>query len=157
MPKDNYKQPLKALQAELEELLAKRNEIDRRIVKVRQAIISLAQLSGGNQTGSELKDLSQQEIEGAFLEPKLRLVDALRWILKAAGKPLTALGIRHELEKLGYDISKPSLLSSIHITLDRIAKAGEAREVKEKGKKAYLWANPQGVRIRRIRSRKSEE
>ena len=153
MPKDDYKQPLKALQVELEDLLAKRAEIDRRIVKVRQAIVSLAHLSGEDHASSELRNLSQEEIESTFLEPKLRLVDALRWILKAAGKPLTPLEVRNELEKLGYDISKTSLLSSIHITLGRIAEAGEAKEVKEKGKKAYLWRNPEGVRIRRIRPR----
>ena len=148
MPKDAYRQPLEALQSELEDLLAERADIDRRIVKVRQAIVSLAHLSGDDRITNRLSRLSQEEVERAFLEPKLRLVDALRWILKVAEKPLTPIDVKAELDKLGYDIDKPNLLSSIHITLNRLVKSGEAKEVKEEEKKAFIWSKIEEIRER---------
>ena len=73
------------------------------------------------------------------------LTDAIRSVLKAADKPLTAPEIRTRLEQIGYDVSAyQNFLATLYLTLQRLEKQKEVFEVKHEGKKVYFWQFTRG-------------
>lgn len=73
------------------------------------------------------------------------LTDALRSVLKAADKHLTAPEIRTRLEQIGYDVSVyQNFLATLYLTLQRLQKQKEVQEIKHEGKKVYFWQFTKG-------------
>jgi hypothetical protein len=123
MADDSYRKALRDAIAEYEELSRKKAEIDERIARLAQTIGNLARLCN--------------------LVPTVApgLTDACRMVLKAAGQPLTAGEVRVQLEALGWDASRyANPLSSIHVVLRRLCRAGEAGFLPRRmDKPAYVW------------------
>jgi len=68
------------------------------------------------------------------------LTDAIRTVLKAAERHLTAPEIRKRLEQIGYDVSDyQNFLATLYLTLQRLEKQGEVHSAKFEGKNVYAW------------------
>jgi hypothetical protein len=126
MSEEDYRQTLRELLREYEQMSKRKAEIDARIAQLLQAIGSLSRLCN--------------------LVPTVRLglTDACRMVLKAAGHPLTAVEVRMQLEAMGFDISHyANPLASIHIVLRRLCRSGEANFApRPHARPAYGWQRP---------------
>jgi hypothetical protein len=72
------------------------------------------------------------------------MTDGVRFILRRAQRPMSAIDVRDELANWGFDISRyANDLSAIHTVLKRLNKAGEIRFVaRGAGSHAYEWMRP---------------
>jgi hypothetical protein len=72
------------------------------------------------------------------------MTDGVRFILRRAQEPMTAIDVREALTNWGFDMSKyANDLSAIHTVLKRLNKAGEIRFVpRAPGSHAYEWNRP---------------
>jgi hypothetical protein len=72
------------------------------------------------------------------------MTDGVRFILRRAQRPMSAVDVRDELANWGFDMSKyANDLSAIHTVLKRLNKAGEVRFVaRGAGSHAYEWHRP---------------
>jgi hypothetical protein len=121
--KDDYVKAFEAATREMETLLQQRADLDHRILHLRQTLVSLSHLCGFTPTVS------------------WGMTDGVRFILRRAQHPLTAVDVRDELANWGFDMSKyANDLSAIHTVLKRLNKAGEIRFVpRSAGSQAYEW------------------
>jgi hypothetical protein len=130
MSEQTYLKAYKAAQKEYEELQAKRAEIDSRLARVRQIVLSLARLVGDEQvTDSDLVDSG--------------LTEAVGKVLRVTGASLTPAQIRDELARMGFDIKRfKSIIPSITKVLERLSKKGHVDIGKQRGskKKFYMWS-----------------
>jgi len=119
--------------AELETALGEENVAERqlafcqaKVARLSQKIIQLAIASDDHKLISAVKETG--------------LTDAIRSVLKAADKPLSAPGIRTRLEQIGYEVSAyQNFLATLYLTLQRLEKQKEVYEIKHEGKKVYIW------------------
>ena len=123
MSKEEYLKAFEAATRELEALTAERAELDQRILHLRQTLVSLSHLCGLTPTVS------------------WGMTDGIRFILRRAKRPMTAVDVREELANWGFDMSKyANDLSVIHTTLKRLNQSGEIRFVaRAVGSHAYEW------------------
>jgi hypothetical protein len=123
---DDYRRALQKATREYETLLAERARLDERLAKLAQTIASLMRLCNLTPTVS------------------LGLTDACRMVLRAAGHPLTAVEVRHQLEAMGFDVARyANDLASIHTVLKRLSQAGQADFVpRAHDRPAYRWRRP---------------
>ena len=123
MGADEYRSAFEAATRELEALTAQRAELDQRILHLRQTQVTLSRLCG--------------------LAPTFPwgLTDGVRFILRQANRPMTAVDVRDELANWGLDMSKyVNDLSVVHTTLKRLKQAGEVCEApRGAGSHAYEW------------------
>src|ERR1041384_1345285 len=135
MGDDSYKKALADVLAELASLSEQRNDIDRRIAKLRQSATSLQSLIE-DEEGNTSFDFTAELAE-------IGLTDACREVLKARGSWMAATAIRDGLASVGYDITgQKNPLSSIHNVLKRLEDADEievGKLVDEGGTKVYKW------------------
>ena len=126
MTADQYRQALDAAVHEYESLGRQRKDIDQRMAQLAQTIGTLNRLCGFVPT--------------VFWS----LTDSCRFVLRAAGSPMTPVEVRDRLEAIGLDLSKySSSLAAIHTVLKRLKEAEEIRFVElESGKFAYEWQQP---------------
>ena len=126
MSKDEYLKAFEAATREMETLSAEKAEIDQRILHLRQTMVSLSHLCGLTPTVS------------------WGMTDGIRFILRRAKRPMTAVDVREELANWGFDMSRYSNdLSVIHTTLKRLNQSGEIRFVARPiGSHAYEWQRP---------------
>src|SRR4051812_8858188 len=89
-----YKDALKAAQQELDELQTKRAEIEARIARLRETVVSLAYLVNAEGQTENL------DVAGAGL------TDAVAKVLRLSGMAMTPAQIRDELARMGFDIKK---------------------------------------------------
>jgi hypothetical protein len=131
MKKSDYKQNLDEAKQDLDKLVKRREALDRRIAKLRQDIVSLAQLSGDSGVALASKLIADTKKEFGL---KSAVLEALR----ASDKPLTPAEVVAGIQRLGlsYD-SKANLLASVHTTLRRMAQNGEVEETQKDNKKAF--------------------
>ncbi len=112
MTHEDYHKAFEAATREMETLLQQRADLEQRILHLRQTLVTLSRLCGYTPTVS------------------WGMSDGIRFLLKRAGRPMTAVDIRDELSSWGFDLSKyANDLSVIHTTLKRLHKAGELRLV----------------------------
>ncbi len=130
MAQEDYKKTLEAAQAELEILLVKQEEIEQRIARIKQAIISLAPLAeepNGSFWGDAIAAIRANGISDACLQ-----------ILQSTNKPLTPVEIKDHLRNTGVDLSgQKNVMASIHSALKRL-RANEEIETKNNGI-SYRW------------------
>lgn len=68
------------------------------------------------------------------------LTEAIRTVLKAAERHLTAPEIRNRLEEIGYNTSEyQNFLATLYLTLQRLEKQDEVHSAKFEGKNVYAW------------------
>jgi hypothetical protein len=117
-----YAEALADARAELEALLATRDELEVRIARVRQSIAALAALCN----------------EPA--QPELGLTDAVRSVLRGSVEALAPTDVKERVEALGVKLSSHSnALASVHTVLRRLAQSGEARSTQGYGAKTVFW------------------
>jgi cob(I)alamin adenosyltransferase len=126
MSNDEYVKAFEAATREMETLMQQRSDLEQRILHLRQTLVSLSHLCGFTPTVS------------------WGMTDGVRFILRRAQRPLTAIDVRDELANWGFDMSKyANDLSAIHTVLKRLNKAGEIRFVaRATGRHAYEWNRP---------------
>ena len=126
MSNDEYVKAFEAATREMETLMQQRSDLEQRILHLRQTLVSLSHLCGFTPTVS------------------WGMTDGVRFILRRAQRPLTAIDVRDELANWGFDMSKyANDLSAIHTVLKRLNKAGEIRFVaRAPGSHAYEWNRP---------------
>jgi hypothetical protein len=124
--KEEYVKAFEAATREMESLLQQRADLDHRILHLRQTLVSLSHLCGFTPTVS------------------WGMTDGVRFILRRARRPMTAVDVREELTNWGFDMSKyANDLSAIHTVLKRLNKAGEIRFItRGAGSHAYEWQRP---------------
>jgi hypothetical protein len=124
--KDEYVKAFEAATREIETLIQQRADLDQRILHLRQTLVSLSHLCGFTPTVS------------------WGMTDGVRFILRRAQGPLSAVDVRDELANWGFDMSKyANDLSAIHTVLKRLNKAGEIRFVpRSAASHAYEWNRP---------------
>jgi hypothetical protein len=124
--KDDYIKAFEAATREMETLMQQRADLDQRILHLRQTLVSLSHLCGFTPTVS------------------WGMTDGVRFILRRAPRPMSAVDVRDELANWGFDMSKyANDLSAIHTVLKRLNKAGEVRFVpRSAGSHAYEWQRP---------------
>jgi len=122
------KQDLADSVGELGELQQKAEEIDKRIMDLRQTVSVLSKLCG------------EQEVD---LEDALGLTDAIRVAMTdvPGNQAVTAQDVRLRLESRGFNTRRyGNLLASIHTVLKRLQTKGEiSLATIADGKPAYRW------------------
>jgi hypothetical protein len=150
MDLSGYKKAYKQACTDLEKLVEQREEIDRKISQVKQAIIGLA-------------PLADESSAGYLLVPEftdIGITDAIREILRRAGRPMNPIEVRDRLIQM-----KPStkeqlnLMASIHTVLKRLVPKEASSSVSKNGDTMYQWkvaAKYSGV-VELLRNMKARE
>jgi hypothetical protein len=130
MTADDYKKSLEGLKAELEELLNRQEDIEKRIAQVKQAIMSLAPLAeeqGESISAAWYQILGTRNVSDACLQ-----------ILQAATVPLSPVEIKAQILNMGLDLSQyKNVMATIHSALKRLLQ-NEEITTKDNGL-TYSW------------------
>jgi hypothetical protein len=133
-----YKKMVENIQAEIESLEIQQEDVERRLARLKQALLGLAPLAEDSPPG--LTGLMGESITAAV--EAMSITDAARQILQAATTPLAPTEIKQQLLNMGKDLSKQkNVMASIHSMLKRLLESGEI-ETTNNGL-AYQW---KGVR-----------
>jgi hypothetical protein len=136
----DYVKAYEAAKQELDDLLNKQREIEKRMVVVRKSLETLAALCE-NEGGLRIEESAM----ASYLLENTTLADEIRAILKAAWPGyLRPNVVKANLVSLGHDLSRyQNPQATIHMVLKRMAESGEVQEgtIPEDGKKAYRWTD----------------
>ncbi|HEU0048092.1 MAG TPA: hypothetical protein VFQ43_10865 [Nitrososphaera sp.] len=139
-PSSDYRKAYDSAKQELADLLAKQQEVAKRIVVVRQSLQTLATLCESE--GVEIN----RSIEADYLLRHSTLADEIRTILNSVHPGyLRPHQIKTALERLGLDLTQyQNPQATIHMVLKRMTESGEVQEaiVPKEGKKTYRLAKP---------------
>lgn len=133
---------LTRVMSEREELDSKRDVLDSRIFKLREAVLGLAGLC----------DLAEVEVYQQWSElfpdrnaPDVGFTDAIRAVFKANPEYFhSPVWIRNSLEASGFEVAKyKNVLASIHSILKRMKAKNEIIEGNREGRPVYRM-NPKG-------------
>ncbi|MGH9760710.1 MAG: hypothetical protein ACREDR_08540 [Blastocatellia bacterium] len=131
---------LAALLAKRDELEAQREDLDRRVDKVRCGAIALAGLADEENLAETHPELFPDSIR-----PDMGFTDAVREVLKSALSYMSAIEVRNQLRQRGFDLDRmKSPLPSIHKILSRLVESGEAEPDDREGKTVYRWKRASG-------------
>jgi hypothetical protein len=135
-------QELADLMSEREELDSKRDGLDARIYKLREAIVGLGGLC--NQS-AEVIAATRPELFPDSSTPDVGFTDAIRAVFKANREHYhSPVWIRDALEADGFDVDKyKNVLASIHSILKRLKAKNEILEGNREGRTVYRF-NPKG-------------
>jgi hypothetical protein len=143
-PPNDYVKAYDSAKRELDDLLAKQREIERRIIVLRQSLQTLATLAE-----SEGVQIEPSTVAAYFLENST-LADEIRSLLKSAWPGyLRPNWIKNNLATLGHDLSKyQNPQASIHMVLKRMVESGEVTEATipdgpDAGKQTYRIVGPE--------------
>jgi hypothetical protein len=133
-----YKEMAVRIRAELESLEIQQEDIERRIARLKQALIGLIPLSE-----PPANSLIAAELV-SYME-STTLTDAARQILQAAKAPLSPIEIKQQLINMGKDLSdQKNVMASVHSLLKRLVESGEI-ETKDNGLTyRWKWRRPHG-------------
>lgn len=146
MTPTDYRKILEDSKRELEELLIKQDHMERRIARLRQAILALTPLAPEESLAAD--GTNRIAAEGALEAMGIGsgMTDACRQILKAASGPLTPVEVRRQAIAMGVDLSRhKNVMANIHSTLKRLARKDEI-ETKDKGL-TYQWKPRRSPRL----------
>ena len=134
MDTPEYREMAEKIQADIESLEIQQEVIERRLARLRQALVGLAPLGQelpNDGLGAQLTAI-YADIEG------MSITDATRQILQAATEPLTPVEIKKQLINMGKDLSgQKNVMASVHSLLKRLLKSKEI-ETKDNGL-SYQW------------------
>jgi len=125
METENYRKALDEARRELTNTVRQQEELEQRIVDLRQTVTTLSRLCG-----------EEPEIEG-----QLGITDAVRMAVKSAPHPLTLTEVKEAVEEIGFPLWKQAApLASVATILSRLVRGGEVdREEKAGGKPTFAW------------------
>ena len=139
-PSTDYQKAYESAKQELADLLAKQQEVERRMVLVRQSLQTLASLCESEGVQFD------PSAEASYLLERSSLADEIRTILNAASPgSLRPNQVKCALERLGHDLTEyQNPQATIHMVLKRMAESGEVQEntIPQDGKKTYRIAGP---------------
>ncbi len=138
MPKNPYREALDVAQQEYDELQTKRAEMDARIARLRETLVSLAYLVN--------EDGQTESLDATGLG----LTEAVAKVLRLSGMALTPANVRDELARMGFDIKRyKSIIPSIVKVLTRLHQRGhvDATRGEQSEKTLYIWSpmQPPGI------------
>ena len=149
MSKRNYMRALDAAKRELEDLLARRDQIDKRVGELKTTIKNLEILCGARTIDPTTQTLAQ-------MSPSMGITDLIRLALKNSAEPISPKDVARQVYAWRPDFDKNhNLLASTHTVLKRLVKGGEVKQVPGLGpKKNYKWISDisrvfESVRIER--------
>jgi hypothetical protein len=139
---DSAIEELAELMAEREEVETRREQIERRVNLLREAILGFAWLCG--KSSYEVAK-ERPELFPDTASPDVGFTDAIRSVFRDdRDSSHSAIGIRDYLDFTGFDIAKyKNVLASIHSILKRLKNKGEIIEATRDGKVVYK-CNPRG-------------
>src|ERR1700683_5111220 len=131
---------VKVAHGELRRLIQQRAEITKRIDSIKQTIVGLCNLFGGDELTEELREL----VNGKAVVRRPGITQACRKVLMDAGCPLTARNVCEQIEQrtmLDLPYSK-NLLGAVSTVLSRLEQYGDARRVpQDNGPRACVWVS----------------
>lgn len=139
----DYRKAFNAAKAELSELLARQEQIAKRLVTVRKSIQTLGALC-------EEQGIEVERSEAEALLASSTLADEIRTLLRTQYPHwLRPNWIKAEIERLGHDLSNYSnAQASIQMVLKRMKDAREVEEqTSQEGKKEYRMRPTIGLMI----------
>jgi hypothetical protein len=135
MDASEYKKMAEAIQIEIESLEIQQEDIERRIARLKQALIGLAPLADESQPsglGAWFGEAVTTELQS------MSISDVTRQIFQAASKPLAPTEVKQQLLNMGKDLSgQKNLMASIHSLLKRLVASGDI-ETRDNGL-TYQW------------------
>jgi hypothetical protein len=144
MQPTEYKEMAAKIRGELEALEIQQEDTQRRIARLKQALIGLVPLA-------EPPDNASIDTEVRELVEATSLTDAVREILQASKEALAPVQIRDQLVNMGQDLNgQKNVMASVHSLLKRLVISGQI-ETKDDGL-TYQWKG-----IRRFPRRDTEE
>src|SRR5689334_21362106 len=140
---NTYKSALDAARKEYETLLLERQEMDQRILRLKQTIDGLSALCESDEDADAIVDVEPGLAPGY----SIGLTDAIRSILETnSNDVLNAKEVRVILENMGVDMKKKYVqpMVPVHNTLKRLEKQGEIVSLKDdRGNVVgYRWVTP---------------
>jgi hypothetical protein len=124
-----YLKAFEEAQAELDELMAKRAELDSRISRLRETVVSLGYLVNDRPESESLSGIG--------------LTEAVAKVLRISGMALTPANIRDELARMGFNTKRYSdVIPSITKVLQRLHKKGHVDISRPSAgeRKFYIWS-----------------
>lgn len=124
-----YDEMLEAVQKDLDQALAERDKIDRRIAALKQTVIAFSRL---------IDDSSAPQMDAYG---GLGITDRCREVLRTASKDLTPVEVRDQLVLMGLNEENyGNLMASVHRILKRLLSNEEiAKVTRENGDTAFRW------------------
>ncbi len=146
-----YERMRDKLKAEASQLTKERQEIDQRLMSLKQSIDGLNALI--QQMGGPPPDVELHP--SVKTETLLGLTDSIKSILRSAGTPLAATEIRDELVRRGFNPDDYSnFLTVIHNTVRRLVTSNDIGFAEIGGKTVYMQLEqPGALRPRGVFSR----
>lgn len=151
MSNDDYRKALDTASKELQKLLRQKDEIEKRIAKLRQTVASLAALSKDDSEEDDkvyipgaldkAAGYAVATIAAGIVGRTIGFTDAVREVLKASGERMTPPEVKDGLLRMGVnlDAKYSNPLAVIHTTLGRLVDNGEVIIVPKGGKRAFRW------------------
>ena len=132
----DYRKAYEAATSELESLLERQEETDRRIMSLRKTMNALSTLLQEAGDDAHWRDRAYARVEQVFQNS---LTDDIFKVLNAAyPKALTTGDVRDELNKLGVDLSEQSnVMATVNAILNRLAESERAEKTVKDGRKAW--------------------
>ncbi len=134
----DYRKAYESAAQELNDLVAKQEQIEERMLALRKTMNVLSELC--QQEGISTSDIDRryarlaQIIEGSVTDDILKIVSL-------SGNPLTTSEIRDEMNKLGGSMAEHSNpLATINAVLNRLTEQGRVKEPIKDGRKAWQRA-----------------
>jgi hypothetical protein len=127
------------------QLQTEQAHLERDIARVTQDIAQLHEMCGEIPKDTESAKLSANIKEWG-------LTDAIRIVMKAADRALSAVNIRDRLKSIGFNTGQyQNDMATVNLTLQRMVKQGEidATVKKIEGKTLYIWS-PIGPNVKEI-------
>jgi hypothetical protein len=142
----NYSTILEAAITELADLMrerelldARRENLNERIIRVREGVVGLSSLAGHDPDEIRMK---YANLFPELIDSDIGFTDAVRKVLAANATLMTPVGVRTGLRTLGFDLDRYSNpLASIHTVLKRLVESGEAEIGTVNESTAYRWKN----------------
>jgi hypothetical protein len=128
-----------AAHEELRRLLQRRAELMKRIRVIKQLIVGLHDLVGGDTLSGDIDKVANQKAG----VPRLGLTQACRMVLMRAGRAVKTRQVCEQIQQAVPDSPIPkNLVNSVEVVLNRLVQYGEARRVlSEDGRRAWLWVS----------------
>jgi hypothetical protein len=136
---------LRAMLDRHSQLETEQRDLEREIAKLTQDIAQLHEMCGEIPKDTESAKLSANIKEWG-------LTDAIRIVMKAADRALSAVDIRDRLKSIGFNTGQyQNDMATVSLTLQRMVKQGEIDPTVKKvnGKTLYIWS-PIGPNVNEI-------
>jgi uncharacterized protein (UPF0335 family) len=127
---------LRRMVARHAELESEQAELERDIARLTQDIAQLHEICGEIPKDTGVAKLTTSVKNWG-------LTEAIRVVMKAADRPLSAIDVRDRLKSMGFDVKQyQNDMATINLTLERLSKQGEIDGTVKKvgGKRLYIWS-----------------